>query len=359
MNSLIMLVSGAAVGAGVLAEANLLRMLLRERRAARRGSRLPEAEQEQKPRPAAQRRDQRARRWLGLGIGVPAVLGSPALAATGTEDPPATDAPAQATPPDQRKSPFSFQVNLDYTTAYFYHGIIQEDTGLILQPAAKLTINLHEGDDFKLDAFVGTWNSFHGQKTAAQTHGDFSEYWYESDLLAGLTLTKGALSLTTQYVFLTSPSDAYETVQELDVTLAFDDTSLLDKLALHPYALIAIETGADASDGAHSDTGTYLELGVAPGFSFDAVGTTIAVSFPVSVGLSISDYYQNSDGDDDTFGFVQIGAKASIPLPFGERYGAWTLNAGVAALFLGDQTSDYNGGQDEQLIGTIGVQVNF
>lgn len=45
---------------------------------------------------------------------------------------------------EETKSPFSLQLNLDYTTAYFYRGIIQEDTGLILQPAAKLTVNLSE-----------------------------------------------------------------------------------------------------------------------------------------------------------------------------------------------------------------------
>lgn len=261
--------------------------------------------------------------------------------------------------PESRKSPLSLQFNLDYTTAYFYHGILQEDTGLILQPAAKVTINLHEHDDLTIDAYFATWNSFQGQKTGAQAHGDFIEYWYEADLIGGIAITKGKLSIVTQYAFLTSPSDAYETVQELDVTLAFDDTEALGKLALHPYALLAVETGADASDGAQSDTGTYLELGIAPGFGLDLGKTPVSVSFPVSVGLSLHDYYQDAAGNDDTFGFVQVGVKASLPLPLGDQYGKWTLNAGASVLFLGDHTTEYNGGQSEQFIGTIGVQVNF
>lgn len=256
-------------------------------------------------------------------------------------------------------SPFSLQLNLDYTTAYFYHGIIQEDSGLILQPAAKLTVNLYEQHDFKVDAYFAKWNSFHGHKTAAQTHGDFTEFWYESDLIAGFTLTKGKFSLSTQYVFLTSPSDAYETVQELDFTLAFDDSDVLGKFALHPYALLAIETGADASDGANSNTGTYLELGIAPGFSFDVGKTPVSITFPASIGLSLHDYYQNAVGNDNAFGFAQVAVKASVPLPFGDRYGTWTLNAGVSAMFLGDHTAQFNGGQREQVIGTIGLQLNF
>ncbi|HWB20426.1 MAG TPA: hypothetical protein VG711_09020 [Phycisphaerales bacterium] len=256
-------------------------------------------------------------------------------------------------------SPFSLQLNLDYTTAYFYHGILQEDSGLILQPSARLTINLYSEDDFKIDAILGTWNSFHGEKTNAHTDGDFTNYWYESDLIAGFAITKGDFSLTTTYTFLTSPSNAYQTVQELDFTLAYDDSRLLGGFAMHPYTLLGIETGADYSDGADSDKGIYLELGIAPGFSFDIGKTPIAVSFPASVGLSLHNYYQNTEGDDDTFGFAQVGAKAAIPLPFGDRFGSWTLNAGVSALFLGDHTAEFNHNDDFEVIGVVGLQLNF
>lgn len=51
--------------------------------------------------------------------------------------------------------------------------------------------------------------------------------------------------------------------------------------------------------------------------------------------------------------------KASVPLPLGDRYGRWTLNAGVSAMFLGDNTAVLNGGTHEQIIGTVGIQLNF
>lgn len=367
----------AVVAAGVLAELNLLRIFVGDWLKGRR----------EEPRRAFRRRPEegaasskpeirRPRLTLGRAaamalaptviVGVAHAQDSAAAARSATPDSEKVAAPAGLPEPGAdhdaagaSRSPFSLQLNFDYTTAYFYHGIIQEDCGLILQPAAKLTINLYDQRDLKVDALLGAWNSFHGQKTAAQTHGDFTEYWYEADVIAGFLVTKGKLSLTGTYTFLTSPSDAYETVQEMDFTLAYDDGDLLGTFALHPYAMLGIETGADASDGANSDTGTYLELGIAPGFSFDVGRTSVAMTFPASVGLSLDNYYQDSAGNDDTFGFAQVGLKASVPLPFGERYGKWTLNAGVSALFLGDHTANYNGGHGEQFIGTIGLQVNF
>lgn len=261
--------------------------------------------------------------------------------------------------PELVGSAIGVQLNFDVTSAYFYRGIIQEDSGLITQPAARINFNLNDSSDFKVDGFVGTWNSFHGQKTGSQTRGDFTEYWYESDLYAGVTVTKDKLSLTTNYTILTSPNDAYETVQELGFTLAFDDSEWLKEWALKPYATLALEVGADASDGGDTDTGTYLELGIGPGFTFDASNTPITITFPVAVGLSLSNYYQDAAGNDDTFGFAQVGAKIAVPLGEPNRFGTWALNAGVSYLVLGDHTSDYNGGDDSEVVGTIGVQWNF
>ena len=267
-------------------------------------------------------------------------------------------ASADAAPaPAELANPFHIQINLDFTNAYFYRGILQQDHGLITQPAAKLTIDVLDHDGWSVDAFLGTWNSF-GRNGGSNTNNIVSD-WYESDLVAGFAITKDKFSLTTSYIFLTSPADAFATVQELDFALGFDDSEALGKFALHPYALLAIETSSVGSDGA--DPGIYLELGVAPGFSFNLGKTPVAVSFPVVLGLSLDDYYQDAGGtgDDSTFGFVQAGAKVAVPLPFGERFGQWTLNAGVAGMYLGDNLAEVNGDDNFEVIGTIGLQWNF
>lgn len=254
-------------------------------------------------------------------------------------------------------SAISVQLNLDFTNAYFYRGIRQQDWGLIVQPAARLTTRLVDDAEVKLDGFLGTWNSF-GPNGGTRT-GALVEDWYESDLYAGFTLSHGKLSVTTSYTFLTSPSDAFQTVQELGFTLALDDSEWMKELALKPYATLAIETGSNGSDGPGLGNGVYLELGIAPGFSFDMGKTPVTLTFPASVGLSLSDYYQDAGGSDDTFGFAQIGAKASIPLGEPGRFGTWTLNAGVSVMFLGDHTKAFNSGDDTEVIGTVGLQWNF
>ena len=43
--------------------------------------------------------------------------------------------------------------------------------------------------------------------------------------------------------------------------------------------MLAIETGADASDGADSDPGVYLELRHRPGFTLHADSTPLSISF--------------------------------------------------------------------------------
>ena len=348
-----MLLSIAPVGIAVLAELNLLRLyvpLLRRRDArARQPGRPTPSGSGAAPYAAAGRRREgtRAARYRPLLAGMVLPCMGAGVAA------------GQNAPEPRPGSAFSLQLNLDVTNAYFYHGIVQEDSGLIAQPAAKVTMNIHDSSEFKLDLILATWNSFQSQKTNAGVQGDFTPYWYESDLITGFAITSGAVSLTTTYVFLTSPSDAYQTVQELDFNLAYDDTALLGAHALHPYALLGIETGANASDGADSPTGVYLELGVAPGFWFDAGNTPIAITFPVALGLSLKDYYENAAGENDVFGFVQVGVKASIPLPIAERYGKWSLNAGLAGMYLGDNTSEYDGGQREQFIASVGLQLTF
>lgn len=280
---------------------------------------------------------------------------APPIAVTPEPETPAT-APAAATV-EAVGSAISVQLNLDFTNAYFYRGIRQQDNGLIVQPAARITTRLVDDAEFKLDGFIGTWNSF-GPNGGMQT-GGLIEDWYESDLYAGFTLTHGKFSLTTSYTFLTSPSNAFQEVQELGFTLALDDSEWMKEFALKPYATLVFETGSNGSDGPDLDNGTYFELGIAPGFSFDVDKTPITLTFPASVGLSLSDYYQDAGGDDDTFGFAQVGAKASIPLGEPGRFGAWTLNAGVSVLFLGDNTKAFNSGDGTQVIGTVGLQWNF
>lgn len=314
--------------------------------------------------------------WAGLALaglsasiaqGQPAATAQPALTvpaavpgvaasgAVGNAPPPSPL--STAAEPGAPAPGFAVQLNLDFTNAYFYRGIRQQDKGLLVQPAARVTARVGEVSGTSIDAFFGTWNSV--GPNAFTRSNDAVRSWYESDLYAGLTLTHGPLSFSTSYTFLTSPSGAFQTVQELGFTAAIDDSAWMNELALKPSLTLVVETGANGSDSPDLDNGVYLELAVCPGTTFKVFETPIALTFPASVGFSVSKYYQDAQGRDGAFGFGQVGARVAIPLGGPGPCGAWTLNAGVAVLFLGDTTRAFNNGGRTEFIGTVGVQWNF
>jgi hypothetical protein len=245
---------------------------------------------------------------------------------------------------------------VEWTSAYYFRGLLQEDDGFILQNWIDLGIDLYEGDNWTMAANIGIWNSMHGETDTAGTTDDITEHWYEADLYAGLAFEVEAWTFGVSTIYYTSPSDAFSSIVELDFTCAYDDRDLWGgDFALNPSVTLAIETH---DDGGSEDT--YLELGIAPGCTWDIDdNTAVDFTFPVTVGLGVDDYYIDAGGDDDFFGFLQVGADASMALPLPDRYGMWSLNGGVHLLFLGDAAEDTNGGDDFEVIGRLGVSLAY
>lgn len=259
---------------------------------------------------------------------------------------------------DEPAPRLSASFGVDVTNAYYFRGLRQEDDGLIVQPWVEASLRLHDWDGGELGFTVGLWNSIHGDTGTAASDSS-TPNWYEADLYLGPTLTLGNVTLGATYTWYSSPSDAFDTIEELSFSAAYDDSEhgLLFGVALNPHATLAIELGDDAADGL--DSGVYLELGVEPAITFDdgcLKGSTLA--FPVTVGLSLDDYYE-SGTDSDVFGFFDAGARLDVPLPLDASWGSWTLSVGMHALVLGEAASDLNGGDDFEVIGTVGVSASF
>ena len=114
--------------------------------------------------------------------------------------------------------------------------------------------------------------------------------------------------------------------------LGFDDSEQMGALALSPYVTLAIETSGNA---AGIESGVYVELGVEPGLPLE--DSPVSLTFPVTLGLSLSDYYQDALGANDGFGYFDLGILASVPLiRVDESYGSWEISGGIHLLFLGD-----------------------
>src|SRR5262245_15117818 len=68
----------------------------------------------------------------------------------------------------------SFSLGMDFTTAYFFRGILQERDGFIWQPYGEINMPVYvdEGAALsKVTPFVGNWNSVQSEKTLSSGNG--------------------------------------------------------------------------------------------------------------------------------------------------------------------------------------------
>ena len=268
-----------------------------------------------------------------------------------------TIGPAQ-TAVDTNPGKVSLAATYDFTNAYMFRGLRQDDTRLIMFPFAEARIDLHENDNGVADLSlrIGSWNSLNTGATG--TEGPSGKLWYESRFYSALDYTFGSgITVGGGYTAYPSPNNSFSTVKELSFRVSADERTITSGLALRPHALVAFEfdtaPGIGQADGGLS-AGTYLELGIAPGIN----EAGFAVALPVKVGLSLDDYYE-LDGVDNMFGYLSIGAIASAPLGRSTTYGAWDVHGGFEFQSLGDTPEAFNGGDQSKLIGTIGIGFSY
>jgi hypothetical protein len=244
---------------------------------------------------------------------------------------------------------------IDVVNAYFFRGIPQDDTGVIMWPYGDLGIALHAGDGGvkSVGVNVGMWNSLHTGLGGLDGPG---KLWYESDFYATFGLGFGAgTSLGVTYTAYTSPNGSFNTVKELSFKFALDDSGVLGRAATKPYVLIARELDGQA-DGS-TEEGTYLELGATPGFPLSRA----MVNVPIRLGLSLGDYYETVNGGDDRFGFFSVAGVLTIPFSSGPtKFGSWNIHGGAEYLRLGDRNADVLGeSSNGKLIGSIGIGLSY
>jgi hypothetical protein len=237
---------------------------------------------------------------------------------------------------------------VDFSNRYNFRGIRQNGGEVSIWPFVDVGAPVFSGDGglktVTLD--VGTWNALHTELP--------DNKWYESDLYGTIGLGFGMTTLGFTYTSYMSPGDYWHNVQELAVKLAFDDSSKLGKGALKPYALVAFELGDGSADGG-TDKGTYVELGIAPGYS----APKASVAFPIKVGLSAKDYYEFGTGTDSKFGYFSVAGIGTVPIN-----SHWNVHGGLELQVFGDNLRAYNGFGDSgdrryAPIGTIGIGFSY
>ena len=251
----------------------------------------------------------------------------------------------------------SVSTGTDFSHAYFFRGIVQERSGIVAQPYMDMTFSLFEGTEGlnSVTFTIGQWNSLHTGPTGNDGPATNVGAWYESDFYTGFAFGIDNWDVGLIYTAYLSPNDSFGTVKEVALSLAVDDSAMLGRFTLSPYVRMAIELGGQADGGAGE--GVYFELGVEPGLSLE--GTPVSLSFPVALGLSLSDYYEGTPGNDDVFGYIDLGLVASVPLRVPESYGAWEVSGGIHLLSLGDALTSFNDGDGFQPVGTFGFNIGY
>ncbi|MEX0775273.1 MAG: TorF family putative porin [Phycisphaeraceae bacterium] len=286
-----------------------------------------------------------------------------------TQHAPPEMAPAEAGPNTGR---ISLSAGVDAVTEYIFRGVVQENQGAMLQPYASVSFSLFQGQGAVQDISLvtGIWNSFHTDPTG------FSGAWYEADLSAGVAvkfLEKFTASIA--YIWYTYPDANLTSYDEIDLKLAYDDTGMLPEIAgqqisLQPYVLLAFELNDPDGVPSAREEAQYLEIGVAPSFTFGGVAQDypITLSLPVAIGLSWDGYYPDpAGGSSDFFGFISGGAVVSVPLAFiPSDFGQWNAHAGVIFYYLGENAAALAtpgiigaGGNQFRIVGTFGVAMSY
>ena len=242
---------------------------------------------------------------------------------------------------------------IDFRNVYMFRGVRQDDTGVIAWPNAEVGVRLHSGNAGLTSARlqVGTWNSVHSGWAGAD--GPSGKRWYESDIYATVALGFGnAATLNTTYTAYRSPNKMFTTVKEIAIKAAIDRVGIR-RTALKPYGLVAFELdtkpGIGQLDGGFK-SGTYLELGAAPGYSSRRIG----IAVPVKVGLSLGNYYELA-GTDHRFGFASVAGLVTVPLTGSTKAGSWNVHGGVEYQRLGTTTKAFNAGDASKTIASIGI----
>lgn len=266
----------------------------------------------------------------------------------------------------------SGQIALDVTSQYFFRGLLQENQGVIVQPSVELGYGLYENDGegtlHNLDLKFGLWNSLHDGPT-----GGNGGIWYESNFYVSLGGRLGErLDTSVSYRVYDTPngtptfSKGGKPVEEFVFTFDYDDRGMwFDSIesGLRPSLVLAFEVAGQrdvVTTGGHS--GIYAGLGVAPAFVIGQLGSgDLTLTLPATLGLSLRDYYEPvNGGNDNFFGYADVGAELSAPLKFlPARMGPWEGEAGLHLLLLGNNQRSRNSGDAAELIFAFGFSTIF
>lgn len=243
-----------------------------------------------------------------------------------------------------------FLLQLELANAYITpRGMIVHTEGLTFQPLFLMFVDLYKGSGFLHDVKLigGVWNDLASEGVSVNPPFGSSPKtnWVEIDPIVGVSAGLGKnFKLDVTFIPFAMQILDIGTSMHLETKLSFDDSQYLGPWAMHPYFLYWQELdqkataagvpqavlGRSASSGKHPQPGSshYFEFGITPSYTFKSAGN-LKVEAPCRVTFPDSRFYGEYYGGSSTVGLVELGMKATLPMPWvAKGYGNWSTYAG-------------------------------
>ena len=275
-----------------------------------------------------------------------ALLLLPLAAFAGTEE--SKTVVQQAPPP----SAISGDIGVYVTNVDIRRGIVIGDSGVYIQPAANLNVNLFKGSGFvnSVTASGGIWSSFSSKADFAKKNeeNESIKYWTEFDWSLGVSVGFAErFSLSVTYLQWISPNDGYPLGRDLITSLGYNDAGLLDSnFSFQPRLTTWYSLKGDGSiSGLKGPYTWYFNPSISPNYTFFKDSTTpVNVALPINFGLG--DAYYNGD----FLGYVSVGPQVTVTLGFiPAQYGKWNWSAGYRYYTVSNKVEAAGRGKDSSL----------
>jgi hypothetical protein len=221
---------------------------------------------------------------------------------------------------------------VNFTTADFFRGIHQPENSPIFQPWVSLHLNVLNQGDVHLGPYVGATGS-----GAEKSHNGAPLTDYENDFFAGLNASVPHARLAVGYREYHSPNGSFASTSEVGARLDIDDSAFMKDenipFSINPHVGLYREIlDQNVAASIRSEPGkqnSYLEVGIRPQYQLNLnfmQQMPLTLALPITAGMSWDNYYSLTPAaHSNFFGFTNVGATASVPLPLPAAWGQWDL----------------------------------
>jgi hypothetical protein len=294
--------------------------------------------------------------------------------------------------------PLRFGFAAEVSNAYFRHGYMQQDRGVVFQPTLSVSLRPIERGGWSIDPYFVWFNSIHSEESPgyAGGHGNHTrveqEYqnylaaphagsplphyhtrlvdvitfddagggWFETELKPGIVFMRGPLIIDVNLMGSLYPSDFHDTMIELGVRVSYDLAALWDEQRRPDFSLRFNNALSHELKDDNGGEETIIETSLEPTYRFKVGNHRMSVAVPVGTGWSPNGYFQDINLDDENFGYVSLGLKTTVQLPTDSRRGRWFVNAGVTWYrLLADSAIFANGGDEDAVVASVGIGIAF